>query len=337
MTGVGAAPPGPVAARLSSLRARFRPSPCDELAAATARAGATVHHRRATVRRRSDAEPVSTAAQLVAGGRGGKERAARYERSSDWPRGRSPLPGSRSDLRTVRRGAHDPVELREYESLSVLMCGVVVELRTQVIRVEVDRVKPGGAGAADVVADRVADVEACSGATPSGSSAWRKMSAAGLATPTTPESTIASTGTPRPSPTWQICAAPQLLFDRAVGVADDAQLHGRTPPARRSPSTEPRTRWRHRSTFGPLHSSRRLASACVAPARRQRPRLRRSRPDTRGPRACRSSSARVERPNADVVRPLAACSASSSNTERRQRRADRRRRAAPAARRRRPE
>src|SRR5579859_1711480 len=31
-----------------------------------------------------------TTAELVAGGRGGKERAARYERSSDWPRGAQP-------------------------------------------------------------------------------------------------------------------------------------------------------------------------------------------------------------------------------------------------------
>ena len=30
------------------------------------------------------------AVQLVAGGRGGKERAARHERSSDWPRGAQP-------------------------------------------------------------------------------------------------------------------------------------------------------------------------------------------------------------------------------------------------------
>ena len=34
--------------------------------------------------------PRSSAAQLVAGGRGGKERAARYERSCDWPGGGSP-------------------------------------------------------------------------------------------------------------------------------------------------------------------------------------------------------------------------------------------------------
>ena len=35
------------------------------------------------------AEP-KAAVQLVAGGRGGKERAARHERSSDWPRGAQP-------------------------------------------------------------------------------------------------------------------------------------------------------------------------------------------------------------------------------------------------------
>src|SRR5438270_735286 len=36
--------------------------------------------------------------------------------------------------------------------------GVIGAVRTQVVRVEVDRAEAGGAGAADVVADRVADV-----------------------------------------------------------------------------------------------------------------------------------------------------------------------------------
>jgi hypothetical protein len=104
----GLRPPGPVAAPLVPRCALLpAPSPCDELnrPADVASPVAFAAYRFSTAADLLSnfllrpillatnqclclSEPYT--AELVAGGRGGKERAARYERSSDWPRGAQP-------------------------------------------------------------------------------------------------------------------------------------------------------------------------------------------------------------------------------------------------------
>ena len=97
----------------------------------------------------------------------------------------------------------------------------------KLVRVEVQRLQPRPRRADDVVAIRVADVEALLGRRFMASSAKRKISGLGFDTPTTVESTMTSTLVPAPSPTWQMPKRPKSRSTVPSAFGDDADARQR--------------------------------------------------------------------------------------------------------------